>query len=314
MGRYAVLIGVSEFADARLKRLNAPINDVERLKNILANKSRGGFDSVELGLNDNYQDTRDRLVDFFHGRSPDDTLLLYYSGHGILARSNRLFLATRELDIDRPSRRSISAHDVREYIGECRALRQIVLMDCCHSGAFAEYGKAAAPAPAVTSETFAADGTGLYVLTAADRLQYAWDGAELRQGDAETPLSQFTSWLVEGLENGEAAPDHEQITMDALYRFLSRRAHGSGMTPQRFFQGGGGDVVISANPLAGPSRLDPEIIADLAADRYRTRLGAVHELSLLINQDGATARAARRATGIAAAAPARARLFSSASH
>lgn len=122
MGRYALLIGVSEFADARLKRLNAPINDVQRLKSILENKSRGDFEDVELGLNESFHDTRDRLSDFFHKRSPDDTVLLYYSGHGILGRGNRLFLATRESDIDMPRRRSVSAHDVRDFIGECRAL------------------------------------------------------------------------------------------------------------------------------------------------------------------------------------------------
>jgi hypothetical protein len=45
------------------------------------------------------------------------------------------------------------------------------------------------------------------------------DGAELRAGNEATGgFSQFTSWLVEGLEQGEAAPDDEQITMDALYR------------------------------------------------------------------------------------------------
>ena len=80
-------------------------------------------------------------------------------------------------------------------------------MDCCHSGAFAEHGKAGALPPAITSETFATEGTGLYVLTAADRLQYAWDGSDLRQGDPEPSLSQFTSSVVEGLESGDAAPE-----------------------------------------------------------------------------------------------------------
>ena len=54
--------------------------------------------------------------------------------------------------------------------------------------------------------------------------------------------------------------------MDALYRYLSRRAQGSAMTPQRFFQGGGGDVVISANPLAGVSQIDAGIMRALAAE------------------------------------------------
>jgi hypothetical protein len=295
MARYALLIGVSEFVDERLARLNAPINDVIALRGILQDSSRGNFNSVELSLNEDYLPVRDRLSRLFRGRAPDDLLLLYYSGHGILGRSNRLFLATAGSDLDGPGDRSISARDVREFVDDSRATRQIVILDCCHSGAFAEHAKAAA-APAVTEETFSASDAGLYVLTAADALQFAWDGADLRVGSAgATGFSQFTSWLVDGLEKGEAAPDNENITMDALYRYLFRRARSAGAasTPHRFVQGGVGDLVISANPLVGTSQIDPETIVALAAENWHTRLGAVAELTQQMrNHDAITARAA----------------------
>jgi formylglycine-generating enzyme required for sulfatase activity len=298
MGRHALLVGVSEFVDTRLARLNAPINDVIKLKGILEDSSRGGFDSVDLSPNEDFLAVRDRLSHFYHERAPDDLLLLYYSGHGILGRGNRLFLATTGSSVDAPRARSISANEIREFIEECRAERQIVVLDCCHSGAFAGPGKAGAPPPAITAETFSSAGTGLYVLAAADTLQYAWDGAELRLGDqAVNKLSLFTSWLADGLENGEAAPDEEKITIDALYQYLFRRARSEGApsTPQRFVQEGVGDLVISANPLAGAARVDPKIAAALDARQYLTRLGAVHELSRQIAEGSVpAARGARR--------------------
>ena len=263
---------MSQFADERLARLNAPSNDVLALRGILQDSSRGNFDSVELSLNEDFLAVRDHLSSFFHDRAPDDVLLLYYSGHGILSRGNRLFLATSGSNLDTPRTRSVSAQEVRDFIEDSRAQRQIVVLDCCHSGAFAEHAKAAAPAPAVTPNTFSSGDAGLYVLTAADTLQFAWDGPELRTGnEAAAGFSQFTSWLVEGLEKGEAAPDDEQITMDALYRYLSRRARaeGSAASPQRFVQGGVGDLVISANPLMGASQIDPGIMAALAAEEFR---------------------------------------------
>jgi uncharacterized caspase-like protein len=269
MARHALLIGVSEFTDERLARLNAPTNDVTALQGILRDTSRGNFDSVELSLNEDFLAVRDHLSRFFQDRSPDDILLLYYSGHGILGRGNRLFLATSGSNLDTPRTRSIAAQEIRDVIEESRAQRQIVVLDCCHSGAFAEHAKAAALPPAVTPETFSGGDAGLYVLTAADTLQFAWDGAELRAGNEDAAgFSQFTSWLVEGLEKGAAAPDDEQITMDALYRYLSRRARaeGSAATPQRFVRGGVGDLVISANPLAGSSRAKA---ARLAEDEKR---------------------------------------------
>jgi hypothetical protein len=298
MARHALLIGVSEFADERLARLNAPTNDVIALRAILQDSSRGNFDSVELSLNEDFLAVRDHLSGFFHDRAPDDVLLLYYSGHGILGRGNRLFLATSGSNLDTPRTRSISAQEIRDFIEDSRAQRQIVVLDCCHSGAFAEHAKAAAPAPAVTPNTFSSGDAGLYVLTAADTLQFAWDGAELRAGNEATAgFSQFTSWLVEGLDKGEAAPDDEQITMDALYHYLLRRARSAGApaTPQRIAQGGVGDLVISANPLMGFSQIDAEIRAALVAQEYRTRMGAVAELTLQMDEiHTVAARAARR--------------------
>jgi hypothetical protein len=298
VARHALLIGVSEFADQRLARLNAPTNDVIALRGILQDSSRGSFDSVELSVNEDFLAVRDHLSRFFHDYAPDDLLLLYYSGHGILGRGNRLFLATAGSNLDTPRNRSVSAKEIRDFIEDSRAERQIIVLDCCHSGAFAGDAKAAAPPPAVTSETFSGGDAGLYVLTAADALQFAWDGAELRGGDeAAGGFSQFTSWLVEGLEKGEAAPDDEQVTMDALYRYLLRRARYEGIaaTPQRFVKGGVGDLVISANPLAGASQIDPGIMAALAAEEFRTRLGAVAELTLQMDEGHTVAaRAARR--------------------
>jgi len=296
MARRALLIGVSDFADKRLARLNAPTNDVIALRGVLQDSSRGDFDDVELSVNDDFVAMRDHVSRFFHDRAPDDLLLLYYSGHGILGRGNRLFLATTGSNLDTPRDRSISSKEIREFMEDCRAEQQVVVLDCCHSGAFVEHTKAAALAPAVTRETFSSHGAGVYVLTAADAMQFAWDGAELRAGDAAAGFSRFTSWLVEGLEEGAAAPDDEQITLDALYRylFLRARSEGAASTPQRFVQGGIGDLVIGRNPFAGLSQVDPEIIAALAAEEFRTRLGAVAELALQLGEKGSIAERGAR--------------------
>jgi hypothetical protein len=85
--------------------------------------------------------------------------------------------------------------------------------------------------------------------------------------------------------------------MDALYQYLFRRARAEGSiaTPQRFVHGGVGDLVISANPLMGSSQIDPGIMTALVAEEFRTRLGAVTELTLQMDEvHTVAARAARR--------------------
>jgi uncharacterized caspase-like protein len=245
----------------------------------LNSANRGAFDTVEISVNEDYLAVRDKVAMLYnHDRVSDDSLLLYYSGHGINDRG-RLYLATSGTDYDQPRGRSLAAKDVRDFMGECRAGRHIVVLDCCHSGAFVEGAKAGGAAPAVTPDTFASDGAGTYVLTASDAMQFAYDSGELRSGDG-SGTSRFTSWLVEGLADGKAAPDEDEITIDALYDYVCGRARSerSRSTPQRFIHGGVGNPVIGRNPLAGSGRISQEIREKLLSGDYVTRLGIVAEL------------------------------------
>ena len=263
---------------------------------VLRDPARGGFDSVTVSLNEDYMPVRDRLATLFDGRDPDDLLLLYYTGHGILGRGNRLFLATPGSDLDKPQVRGISASELREQMDQTRAERQVLLLDCCHSGAFAQGAKGAAATPAVTQDTFDAGSIGRYVLAAADALQFAWDGDSLAEGAGERRLSRFTGWVVDGLGRGEASPDDEQITMDALFRYVARRAkaEGSAATPQRYVDRGTGELVIGRNPAAaGPAWV--EIARRLDDADWSVRAEAVEAAGKLLRRDGPVGQAARAA-------------------
>ena len=255
MGAHALLVGVSQFKDRALARLSAPETDVRRLASILGDPKRGAFDQVEMSLNEKFDSVHDKVVRLFEQRNPKDTVLFYYSGHGIVAIGNRLFLTTKETDPNLPRARSVAASELRELMETSRAGRLILILDCCHSGAFVARAKRGKPAVPVTDQTFAAgDGAeGHYVLMATNELQYALDAnVSSAKATARSPLlSRSTSWLVEGLEKGAAAPDRPQITVDDLFQDVCRRARkaGAGMTPERFVSWNSGEMVIASNPL-----------------------------------------------------------------
>jgi len=276
MARHALLIGVSRFDDPSLPHLNAPPSDVQALADVLADPARGAFDSVVTSLDDDLLTIRDKLSALLDERRPRDTVLLYYSGHGINTGGNQLFLATGTTRQDRPRARSLPASEIRDMMASSRAGQLIVVLDCCHSGAFIEGAKGEA-AP-VSAGTFSAgDGAeGEYVLMACNALQVALDGGA--QGDAGAlGLSRFTQWLVQGLLTGEAAPARPAITLDDLYVYLCRRARdaGSVMTPQRFVARSAGELVIAGNPGARPPELPPDVLAQLADPDWKRRLEAV---------------------------------------
>jgi formylglycine-generating enzyme required for sulfatase activity len=286
MGAYALLVGISQFTDPRLAKLNAPRGDVEALAQVLQDPARGGFSNVTTCIDQELQTIRDQLTALLDDRNPDDMVLLYYSGHGILTKGQRLFLATGQTSFDRPQARSLSALEMRDMLEQSRAGKQVVILDCCHSGAFVDGAKGVAQT--ITDNTFGTDNAeGQYVLTATDALQFAYDaGGELRQSEAPAALSRFTGWLVDAIGKGDAAPDSDRITLDAVFEYLSRRARveAAGMTPKRFVKRNSGEMVIAHNPSALPPKLPEEIIAQLDSKDWKVRRDAVVQLGKLAEQ------------------------------
>ncbi|MGF6746519.1 hypothetical protein OKW36_002155 [Paraburkholderia sp. MM5482-R1] len=295
---HALLIGVTRFSDPQLCGLRAPKSDVEALRVVLADPARGGFDEVVTSIDEDLLVIRDKVSALLEDRRPCDMVLLYYSGHGIVDKGNCLFLATGGTLAARPRARSLPSSEVREMMEHSRAGRLVVVLDCCHSGVFAEGAKGTA-AP-ITDQTFdpGEGAEGHYVLMATNALQYALDSDSTHRDDAgEQPaLSRFTSWLVDGLGRGEAAPDKHVITLDDLYAYLLRRARQSGaaMTPQRYVKRNSGEMVIAHNPSAQPPSLPGDLLARFESPDWKTRFEAVAELEDLVARRESLRGAARK--------------------
>lgn len=277
MSRHALLIGVTRFSDPKLFGLRAPKSDVEELEAILKDPTRGGFDHVITSIDENLLSIRDKLSDLMDDRHPNDMVLFYYSGHGIVDRRNSLYLATGESQAEKPRARSLSSSEVREMMEHSRAGKLVVVLDCCHSGVFTEGAKG--KAPPVNEQTFnpGEGAEGVYVLTATNELEYALDSSGNATNNDAVALSHFTSWLVDGLGRGKAAPNKRFITLDDLYRYLCRRAREAGapMTPQRYVRRNSGEIVIARNPRG---TIPVEIVRRLDSHDKSVRLEAFAEL------------------------------------
>ena len=84
----------------------------------------------------NYNKMRDEIFDFFNDDSikPDDTLLFYYSGHGVLDKFGESFFATSEIDSYIPERRGIKFDYLTNQMTACNNANKIAILDCCFSG------------------------------------------------------------------------------------------------------------------------------------------------------------------------------------
>src|ERR1019366_8344290 len=153
----------------------------------------------------------------------DDDGLLYFAAPD-----------TRLIDHSRPMRSTaLSAEFVRSVMHGSNSRRQVLMLDCCYSGAFASAMLAKGDKSAGVKDQFE-QGRGLVVMTASDALQYSFEGDKV---EGEAVQSVFTKMLVQGIKTGEADLDRDgSISLDELYDYVYARVvgHNANQRPRKW--------------------------------------------------------------------------------
>jgi len=281
--KYALLIGNNEFDDASLSRLIAPPLDIQLLGDLLSNAEIGGFTDVVTLLNKSSADVRKAIARFFAQKKRDDLLLLYFSGHGILDDNGHLHLAVRDTERDLLNATAIEASFITGVMDRSMSNRQVLVLDCCQSGAFGR-SKGVIGTSVGTASLFEGTGYGRVVLTATDATQFAWDGENLI-GEAQNSV--FTRSLIQGLRTGEADTDADGlITLDELYDYVYDKtlAETPLQTPAKWSYKVQGTIVLAHNPrpVVKPAPLPGDLVQAIDSPLAGVREGAISDLRRLL--------------------------------
>ena len=260
----------------------------------------GGFD-VTTVIDKTAQDISIAVSDFLADRRPQDLVVMYVSCHGVTDPRRRLYFTATDTDKSRLAATGVESAWVLEQLEECRARSQVVILDCCFSGAFARGAKG--DDDLHLQDRLTAHGRGRAVLTASNAQEYSFEGGatgNLVEGSA-TPGSVFTTALLDGLSDGAADVDGDGfISVDEAYDYACRqvRAMGVAQTPQRWLSAGEGDLLLARNRTGIPVTPVPipdALRAALESPLPRVRIGAVAELGdwLAFEDPGRTLSALR---------------------
>lgn len=246
----ALLIGNSTFPEDphNLPELRGPINDLALLRDALTNLTTGLFEPeyVRLVPERTKPQIMGAIERFFRSAGRDDTLLLYYSGHGQQDTIGNLFLCARETRIDYLVSTAISDSEINNIMRDSNAQTFVVILDCCHSGAFKG-----------TGTPTSLQGTGRFLLTSSRRRELSADSTE------ETGPSAFTSHLVEALRLGTLDNNRDgYVSLNDVYDYvLNSLRQATGQIPQRHIDNAIGDVIIAraatSQPIASWSAAPP---------------------------------------------------------
>lgn len=178
--------------------------------------------------------------EFFDEASEQDILLFYFSGHGKRAGGD-LYLAARDTRADSLLATSVSTESLSKMMTVSMASAIIVVLDCCHAGAFKgdSFGKELA-------------GEGRFVLAACKGVDLA------RDSGSKLDPSPFTAAIVEGLLGGAADENRDGlIDVEELERYVSKKLRRTGPAPFKSFDGSGSPVLARADLLSTVPAVDP---------------------------------------------------------
>lgn len=209
--RYGILIGIERYRQKELELVFC-LNDVEELAKVL---KEAGYQICRLTEQEpsesqptraNLQEALPRLL----GRAgPQDTVLVYFTGHGFVGSDGKLYLAPLDCDPADLEHSGLEAEWLREQLARCEARVKLLVLDVCHAGQDKGLTRVAKDVVRPFERT-----PGLYVIASCrgDQKSLLWETK--RQ-------SLFSYWLVQGLRGHADREGKGQIGADDLYRYVS---------------------------------------------------------------------------------------------
>jgi hypothetical protein len=200
-----VLIGVSDYA--KLPMLRAVGKNVLQLEEALTDPAIWGIpaDRVHtVGYPQSAAAIREAIS--VAAREASDTLLVYYAGHGLYDKVDKLLLALPDATGDNTSG-TIPWSELAELIRHANSSRRIVWLDCCYAG-LALPDKETPPDLLGVAEV-----KGAYMLVAAQKHE------EASAPDGEK-CTAFTGELLNVLRNGIAPgpPGREFLSLNEIHQ------------------------------------------------------------------------------------------------
>jgi len=140
--RWAVVVGINDFLDPTFDDLKHAEDDAREAARVLSHPRYGGFDRV-FTLIGREQTSRDAIL-FELGRLRDslrrqDTLVLYFSGHGTMEFSEAgealLYLVAQDTRADDLWGTGIELGALRRFLSTLKPQHKILILDSCFAGA-----------------------------------------------------------------------------------------------------------------------------------------------------------------------------------
>ena len=202
--RYAIIIGINEYEDAAISKLNKARNDAKALDRLL--KAQGQFNKVILLTDDvdlqskkypNAENIMGRLKEILSGASENDLILVFFSGHGVTDKDGKGYLVAVDSDQANIFSTGVPVDKIVTELSKFN--KSLLLLDACRDVVYKT--KALEQNPLQTDRYAKAKLAATFYSTQSGYFSFE---------DEESDYGVFTRYLLEGLE-GKADTNKDSV-------------------------------------------------------------------------------------------------------
>lgn len=246
---YVLAVGINQYKNPKMT-LNYARPDAESFSKVLDEKG-DLYKNIELhtlyDVDASKANILKKLEELSAKIHQEDVFIFYYAGHGSMVDNQFFFIPSESLrlyDLSSLQREAIEASVLQDKLKNIKALKQLIVMDACQSGASVELlaTRGAAEEKAIAQLSRSA---GIHVMASAGSEQFATEFAELGHG-------LFTYLLIKALQgDADGAPKDGKVTIYELKSYLddqvpemTQKMKGKPQYPYTFSRGQDFPVVI----------------------------------------------------------------------
>jgi uncharacterized caspase-like protein/energy-coupling factor transporter ATP-binding protein EcfA2 len=218
---WCLVIGVSHYEDAMLRSLPYAVTDAIGLATVLR-QVKSQFARTEILLHPNSLEesptrvaVQTSLTELTQKAQPQDAILLYFAGHGLLDEQQQAFLCLSDTKVQNLSTTGLAIATLLTQLSHCKAATQVIILDACHSGRMTLRASPMGDLLQQLQQTAThaqRHKQNFYALLSCDA-----DEESLEFKDLEHGL--FTYYLIQGLQ-GEAINAQGMVEIKNLYQYI----------------------------------------------------------------------------------------------
>lgn len=222
---HILAVGINNYKNSAYS-LNYARPDAESFVNAIQEHGKNIFKSVNVVPIYDEDATKENIVSGLKSivsrAKPEDVFVFYYAGHGTLdeEKNEEYYLVPTDItklygDPTQLAAKGISATELRGYLTQLKAQKQMILMDACHSGGALKSLNVRAAAMDEKAIVQLARSSGVVMIASSGTKQFATEFQELQHGV-------FTYALLEAL-GGKGDNGDGKVTVNELKIFMEER-------------------------------------------------------------------------------------------